>query len=121
VKTIIKLLIVIAILNGLARVGLAVAHYYEFKDEAQELVTFGAEASTSEIQNHIMEKAQSLALPVEYDDISVTRDGLHTTATASYTQPIEVFPSYQYPMTFQFSVEGIALGRSSIPNPKAAH
>ena len=120
-KTIIKLLIVIAILNAVARVGLAVARYYELKDEAQELLTFGAQASTNEIQNQIMEKAASLALPVDPDDVSVTRDGLRTFATASYTEPIEVFPSYQYPVTFNFSVEGLALGRSSIPNPKAAH
>jgi hypothetical protein len=113
VKTIIKLLITIALLNAVARAGLAAARYYEFKDEAQELVTFGGDATTNEIQNHIMEKAEELALPVNYDDVNVTRDGFRTTATASYTQPIEVFPSYQYPYTFSFSVEGLALNRTS--------
>src|SRR6266850_3385023 len=112
-KTIIKLLIVIAVLNAVARVGLAEMRYYEFKDAAQELVTFGGDTTPNEIQNHIMAKAEELALPVECDDVSVTREGFRTFATASYTEPIEVFPSYQYPVTFHFSVEGLALGRSS--------
>jgi hypothetical protein len=117
VKTIIKLLIAIALVNAVARVGLAAARYYEFKDETQELVTFGGDATTNEIQNHIMEKAEALALPIEYDDVNVTRDGFRTIATASYTQPVEVFPSYEYPITFHFSVEGLALTRSSMPKP----
>ena len=116
-KTIIKLLITIAILNAVARAGLAAARYYEFKDEAQELVTFGGDAAPNVIQNHIMEKAEALALPITSEDISVTRDGINTIATASYTQPVEVFPRYQYPFTFSFTVQGIALGRSSQPSP----
>jgi hypothetical protein len=119
VKTIIKLLITIAVLNAVGRAGYAAARYYQFKDEAQELVTFGGDAAPNEIQNHILEKAEGLALPVTYDDISVTRDGIYTNATASYTQPIEVFPRYQYPFTFQFTVQGIAMGRSAQPAPAA--
>jgi hypothetical protein len=111
-KTIIKLLIALAIVNGVARVGLASARYYEFKDESQELVTFGGDAPLGELQNRIMDKATALDLPVAFEDIEVTRDGHYTVATASYTQPVEVFPSYIYPMTFQFTVRGINLGRA---------
>ena len=118
-KTIIKLLIVLAILNAVARAGLAAVRYYQFKDDAQQLVTFGSDATPNEIQNHILEKAEGLALPVTYEDISVTRDGISTIATASYTQAIEVFPRYQYPFTFQLTVTGIALGRPGQPAPAA--
>ena len=44
-KTIIKILIAIAILNASARVGIAAAGYYQLKDASQELLTFGAQAS----------------------------------------------------------------------------
>ena len=37
-KTIIKLLIAIAIVNAVVRVGMATASYYEFKDQVQQLV-----------------------------------------------------------------------------------
>jgi hypothetical protein len=117
-KTIIKLLIAVAILNAVARAGLAVARFYELKDAAQQLVTFGADAAPNDIQNEIMKKAQELQLPLDYDGVDVRRDGVYTIASASYTDPIELFPSYQYPYTFTFSVEGVALNRTG-PNPLA--
>ena len=40
-KTVLKLLIAVAIMNATARVGYAAARYYQLKDESQELVTFG--------------------------------------------------------------------------------
>jgi hypothetical protein len=114
-KTIIKLLIVIAIINAAARVGLAAAKYYQLKDQSQQLVTFGGHASPVELQNQILEQATALQLPLGFDDILVTRDGFKTTAQAAYTQPVEVFPSYTYPVKFQFTVEGINMGQGVNP------
>lgn len=111
-KTIIKLLIAAAIINAVVRTGLVTARYYELKDQVQQLVTFSSDAAPNDLQNHIMEKAEELQVPLNYDDVSVTRDGPRTIATASYTEPIEVFPSYEYPYTFSFSVEGLSLNRA---------
>jgi hypothetical protein len=119
VKTLIKLLIALAIVNAVARVGFASARYYQLKDESQELVTFGGDAPLGELQNHIMDKAAALNLPVAFEDIEVTRDGRSTIATAAYTQPVEIFPSYMYPMTFRFTVQGINLDRPGEQSPPA--
>jgi hypothetical protein len=108
-KTIIKILIAIAILNASARVGMAAAGYYQLKDASQELLTFGASASPGDIQNHILQKAQGFNVPLEAEDVQVTRDGLRTTAKASYTQGVEVFPNYIYPIDFKFSVEALSM------------
>ena len=91
-KTIIKILIAIAILNASARVGMAAASYYQLKDSSQELVTFGAQTTPADIRTHILQKARILNVPLGAGDLEVTRDGLHTTAKASYTQGVEVFP-----------------------------
>jgi len=108
-KTIIKILIAIAILNASAHVGMAAAGYYQLKDASQELLTFGAKASPDEIQNHILQKAQGFSVPLEAGDVEVTRDGLRTTAKASYTHGVEVFPNYIYPINFKFSVEALSM------------
>lgn len=108
-KTIIKILIAVAFVNAVARVGLAAARYYQLKDKSQELITFGAQASVGEIQNQILAKAEELNVPLEVGDIQVNRDGLHTTAKASYTQPVEVFPNYTYPINFRFSVDALSM------------
>jgi hypothetical protein len=118
-KTIIKLLIVIAIINAAARVGLAAAKYYQLKDQSQQLVTFGGKTTPGDLQNRILAQAEALQLPLVYEDIAVTRDGYRTTAQAAYTQPIEVFPNYKYPVKFEFTVQGVDMGQGV--NPGAEH
>ena len=108
--TIIKLLIVGVIINGAVRVGVAASTYYQFKDESQQLVTFGGGVPIGELQNHILEKAEALEVPLEMQDVEVTRQDLRTVATAAYTQNVEVFPNYFYPIQFSFRVEGLDMG-----------
>jgi len=114
-KTVIKLLIAIAIINATARVGMAAARYYQLKDESQELVTFGGNIVPGELQNQILLKAEELQLPLAFDDILVSRQGLRTTASAAYTDSVEVFPNYTYPIRFQFQVEGVNMGAGITP------
>jgi hypothetical protein len=118
VKTIIKILVAVAILNAAGRVGLAAANYYQLKDASQELVTFGAQVSPGEIQNRLLQKAQALKVPLQAEDLEVRRDGLHTTATASYTERVEVFPNYIYPIDFHFSVEALSMAGLGANQPK---
>src|SRR5258705_3849712 len=108
-KNIIKILIAVVILNAAARVGMAAANYYQLKDASQQLVTFGAQVSPSDIQNNILQKAEAFDVRLAPDDVEVTRDGLRTTVKASYTQGVEVFPNYIYPINFRFSVEALSM------------
>ena len=109
-KTVIKLLIAVAIINAAVHVGMVAAKYYQFKDSSQQLVTFGANIVPGQLQNRIMDKATELEVPIDFEDITVTRDGYRTMATASYTEAVEVFPSYKYPIPFTFKVEGMDMG-----------
>ena len=108
-KTLIKVLIAAAIINAAVRVGYAYAGFYQLKDASQELLTFGAQAQAGEIQRRMILKAKELNVPLSPDDISVQHDGLKTTATAAYTQPVEVFPNYVYPIEFKFSVDATSM------------
>ena len=114
-KTVIKILIAAAIINATARVGMAAARYYQLKDESQELVTFGGNIVPGELQNQILLKAEELQLPLAAEDILVTREGLRTWASAAYTDSVEVFPNYKYPIRFQFKVEGVNMGAGITP------
>jgi hypothetical protein len=120
VKTIIKLLIAIALINAAARVGMVVAKYYQLKDETLQLLTFGGNTTPNELQNRIIEKAQTLSVPVDPADIIVTRDGFHTYATVSYAQSVEVVPSYTYPIKFHFTSEAISMSGLGPNNSGAA-
>ena len=108
-KTIVKILIAAAILNAAVRVGYAYAGFYQLQDASQQLLTFGAQAQAGEIQRRMLQKANELNVPLSPEDIDVQRDGLKTIATAAYTQSVEVFPNYKYPITFHFSVNATSM------------
>jgi hypothetical protein len=108
-KTIIKLLIAAAIINGTVRAAMAAWGYYQFKDAAEQTLIFGANATTDELHEAIVRRAAELELPVGPQDVEVTRDGPRTLAEASYTQAVELFPRYEYPFTFSFTVDSVAI------------
>jgi hypothetical protein len=108
-KTVLKLIIALALLNAVARGAWAQWNYYELKDTAQQLLTFGADSSPEQIQGEIVQRASELNIPLDADDVQVDRNGLRSTAKVSYTQPEEFFPSYTYPMKFDFIVDTIAI------------
>lgn len=108
-KTVIKALIVIAVMNALLRWSWASWNYYQLRDAAQEVVTFGATEEPALLHDRIIDKASDLALPVEAEGVQVDRFGLRTRATISYTQSVELFPQYQHPFAFSFTVESTRL------------
>jgi hypothetical protein len=121
VKTFLKILIAVAILNAAVRGGMAFAGYYQLKDAAQQIITFGANAASGQIQNELLQKAVELEVPLNPADVDVRKDGLHTYVTASYTQPVEVFPNFTYPVNFHFTVEALnmaGLGGANQGQPK---
>jgi hypothetical protein len=105
-KTLIKLLVTVAVLNAAARAGMAAWKYYQLKDAAQQSVIFGGNSPTTQLHNQIVEKAAELGVPLPPENVTVERNGARTIAAAAYREPVELFPRYTYPMEFSFSVEG---------------
>ena len=109
-RTIITLVIVVIVLNATTRGGTAAWKYYQLKDAAQEIVVFGAFTPTSELQQQVLDKAYKLEIPMTANQVNVMRDGQRTVIEASYIQPVEFFPRYEYPISFRFMVEGLYVG-----------
>ena len=112
-KTIIKLLIVAAVLNACARGAMAAWSYYQFKDATQEAIRFAGNATDGQLQQQILTRAMELEVPVDPANVQVTHQSLRTIADVSYTQEIELFPSYRRPFQFKFRVDALAV------NPRA--
>lgn len=108
-KTIVKLVIAAAILHAVARTGMSAMTYYQLKDASQELLVFGSQASEEELQDEILYRAMELSVPLLPENLIVTRDEVRTIAEASYTEAVELLPSYRYPVTYSFRVEARSL------------
>jgi hypothetical protein len=102
IKTLIKLAIVVLLANAIWRVGSAYVSYYRFKDA----VTDVAINSRSKTDDELRQKA-------------IRHDENHTYIDASYTQPVALFPGYEYPWSFSLSVDSQAGAafRRDLPNP----
>jgi hypothetical protein len=109
VKLLIKLVIVGIIINASARAGHAAWKYYQLKDVAQQTLIFGTNATPMQLHEEILRRAVALDVPLAAENLQVTRNGPRTAAIASYTQPVELFPNYRYPMKFSFEVDGLAV------------
>jgi hypothetical protein len=115
--TLIKLLIAGLIVHAAVRGGLAAWTYFQFKDEAQQVIRFGGDESEAELHNRIVARAAALQVPIAPDDIEVHKDDRRAEAWAAYTQPVEFIPRYPVPVKVAFRVEAdvvrpaIGLGR----------
>jgi|RhiMetdeSRZDD1v2_1073273.scaffolds.fasta_scaffold68716_3 hypothetical protein len=108
-KTLLKLVVTLLVLNATARGAWAAYNYYQLKDAAQQLVTFSQKATSEQLQQEIVAKAEELNLPLKAEDVSVRRDGVRMVAEGSYVQDIEFFPNFPYPITFSFVVDALTL------------
>ena len=115
-KTVIKLVIAALIVNAAYRSGSAFLKYYQFKDETQQMILFGQGQSVSQLTRQILDEASTREVPLDEEGVTVTREGARTVAAVAYTESIELFPRYFYPVEFSFNAE--AYGVSGAPGPR---
>ena len=108
-KTLLKLLVVLAVVNGAYRFGMAEYHFSTFKDSTRSILVLGTQSPVETLREQILKRAADLKLPVVPDSVTVTREGVRTTANVSYHQDVEVFPGYKYPRDYSMSEEIVAL------------
>jgi hypothetical protein len=113
VNSVFRVAVAVAVINASARVCFAYWAFYQLRDDAEQTAVFGAQEPTWALQAAVLDKASELLLPLEPDQVSVTRNGPKTIIEADYVQPIEYFPNQSYPMKFSFSVEGFSVGAAA--------
>jgi hypothetical protein len=109
IRTVIRLIVAVAVLNAAVRVGFAWWNYYQLKDTAQQLIVFEFDKPTRDISKEILEAAMELSVPLEAENLEVIREGTMTFVNVWYLQPVEVFPNFRYPVEMSFFVQARAL------------
>jgi hypothetical protein len=117
-KLVIKLVIAALIVNAVYHSGSAFLKYYQFKDETQQMILFGQGQSVSDLTSQILGEATKRDVPLDEEGLTVTREGARTLAEVTYTEAIEVFPRYFYPMDFSFSAEAYGVAGASGARPR---
>ena len=104
-KTIIKVAIALVLANAVVRAGMVALAYYQLKDAAQQEVTWGGRIAPAELATHVLEKAAELDVPLDPEGVAASRNEDVTVISVDYTQPVELFPSFIYPVDLAFEVE----------------
>ena len=104
-KTIIQVVVALAVVIACARGGEAAWRYYEFKDAVEQEVRFGDAKTTSQLHRRVMELASQHNVDLAYEDVAVEAREGETVVTASYVEPIVLVPAiYTRSQQFDFEV-----------------
>lgn len=104
-KTLLKILVVAAVVNGAYRFGMAEYRFSQLKDSTHSMLVLGTETPLEKLKGQILTKAATLHLPLPAEQVSLARQNITTTAAVSYHQDIEVFPGFTVPREYSFTHE----------------
>ena len=100
-KTIIKIVVVLAVLTACFNVGRALMSNYQFEDEVHNGLLFNPRATEQQIVDMVMKTAAEYSVDVDPSNIEVTRRGQDLTVTINYSQTVAVLPGiYTTEMNF---------------------
>ena len=67
-KTVLKLVIAVALLNAVVRGADSLWNYYQLKDAAERALLFGSQRTSQQVHQQIMERALELDVPLKPED-----------------------------------------------------
>ena len=103
--TIIKLVLVVAILTAAFQGSRALLSNYQFEDDIQQALQFSPGASDAELIDRIVGLANDYGLPVAADDVTLSERGTDRVVTVTYTTDVAFIPGLvTRPITFNLSV-----------------
>lgn len=103
-KTLIKLILTVLVLNAAWHIGSAYWDHYQFEDAVQEAVQFQPRVSPDEITAKVVDLAGRQDLPLQAEDVNVTKEQRKVTVDASYSRDIEIFPRYSRQWAFSMHI-----------------
>jgi hypothetical protein len=109
IRTLIKLVIVLVVLNGLYRFGDAYWDHYQFEDSVQQLAQFSENATADDVRAKVMDLARSQDIPLTSDNLTVTRVPRRIEVDGVYVRELTLFPGYIKPWDFKIHVVVLTL------------
>jgi hypothetical protein len=108
-KTVIKLIIVLLVLNASYRVGSAYWTHYQLHDSIQEMAQFSERAAPEELKAKILEQAAALGVPIDAENLTVVRGNRRIDVDGTYFRDIEIVPRVKRHWDFTIHVTVLTL------------
>jgi len=115
--TIVKLVVAVLILNGVAQAGLAALDNYQFEDAVHQAMLFAPNASDADLVSQAAGIAAERGVPLTADDISITHRGADVIFSASYDVTIPLVPRV-YSKVWTFTPTTSVRSLRAVPVPR---
>jgi len=106
-KLLVKLAIVALIANSAYHIGSEYLTYVRCRDAVRDAAMFKAKNDT-ELTARIMDLATQFEVPLDEDNLTISREDRRVSIEGWYDKPIEIAPSYEYPWHFGLELEIVA-------------
>lgn len=104
-KLLMKLAVTALVASAAWRIGTAYFDHYSFRDAVREAALTQA-LGDDQLRARIFELGDAHGLELEDDSFSITREERKTVVEGAYTRPVLLFPGYEYPWRFDWTIEG---------------
>ncbi len=109
IKSLIKILIAVAVANALWHAASAYISFYKFQDAVNEQAVHSGGRSESQLRDKVIELAMTYGEPIDPEAVSVRRDEEHTRIETSYIKPVALFPGYEYQWPFALKIDAFVV------------
>ena len=100
-KTIIKIVVALALVTVMFNAGRAAFNNYAFEDAVHEGLLFDPGATDEKLVDMVMKLARDYVIPIEANDIKINSRGQDLIINMSYTDTVVLIPGiFEYDWTF---------------------
>lgn len=104
IKPLLCLIILAALIYSGIQFGIPYYRYFAFKNEVKELARVGL-GNPEKIKIDVYEATKALKIPIEKEDIEVTKRGDNIRVKTSWTVHVDLLGLYQRDINFNIDIE----------------
>ena len=108
-KTVLKLLVLGAILLAAYRVGHVYWDHYQFEDAVVEAAQFSDRNKPDDLPARVLDIAARMEIPLDAEHLSVTREQRRVTIDAAYVRTVDILPGFSRDWEFTVHVSVVAM------------
>jgi hypothetical protein len=108
-KTLLKLLVMAAILLATYRIGIVYWDHYQFEDAVKETAQFTDRLNADQLPGKVLDLAEKMEIPLDYEHLKINREQRRVTIDANYRRTVEVLPGFTRDWDFAIHVTVITL------------
>lgn len=105
-RLVLRLVILGLLVHAAVRVLPEFWHYMQFKDAVTEVASYPGRRTNDQLRDRILELAEVHQIPIEAQDVAVTRQGDRVLVSTAWTAQLQYLPRKSWPHDFIVDIEG---------------